>query len=140
LILSGLIPIQAQAPTEYQLKAQVIYRFPNFVEWLSPARSDLTRPIVIGILGQDPFGREIDDAIKGKIANQRVLVVKRFSKLRDLTPCEILFICSSERTNLQSIFTTVTGSGALTVGETDRFAEAGGVIQLNMIEGKVRLV
>lgn len=140
VIVSGLILAQAQTPSEYQLKAAIIYNFPKFVEWPSLASTDLNLPIVIGILGEDPFGQEIDGVINGKTANGRRLVIKRFSSLKEFAPCHILFVSSSERNNLKQIVATVAGSGVLTVGETDRFAEAGGVIHFNMIGGKVRLI
>ena len=140
ITVSGLTCVQAQTPSEYQLKAAIIYNFSKFVDWPSRAGTDPSQPLVIGILGDDPFGREIDGVIYGKTANGRRLVIKRFSNLRDLSPCHILFVSSSQKNNLKQIFDSVAGSGVLTVGETDRFAEAGGVINLNIIDGKVHLI
>lgn len=140
IIVSGMTIAQAQTPSEYQLKAAIIYNFPKFVEWSSLAGTDPNLPIVIGILGEDPFGREIEVVINGKTANGRRLVIKRFSNLIEFAPCHILFVSSSQSNNLKQIFAAVAGSGVLTVGETDRFAEAGGVIHFNMINGKVRLI
>lgn len=136
----GLIFVQAQTPNEYQLKAAIIYNFPKFVEWPSLAGSNPNVPIVIGIIGEDPFGREIDDVMSGKTAGGRRLVIKRFARLKDLTPCHILFVSSSQKNNLKQIFDSVAGAGVLTVGETDRFVESGGVIHLNMSGGRVTLV
>lgn len=138
-VIAGLILAQAQTPTEYQLKAAIIYNFPKFVEWPSLAGTDLNLPIVIGILGEDPFGQEIDGVINGKTANGRRLVIKRFSHIKELSRCHILFVSSSEKNNLNQIFAAA-GSGVLIVGDTARFAEAGGVINLTMIGGKVRLI
>jgi YfiR/HmsC-like len=140
LMLSALLAAQAQTPTEYQLKAAFIYNFARFVEWPSLTGADASPPMVIGILGEDPFGRDIDDAIEGKAANGRRLVVKRFSSLKQFTPCSILFVSASQGNNLKQIFAAAAGAGALTVGETDGFAEAGGVIHYTMREGRIRLI
>jgi len=136
-LLNGTLRIQAQTPTEYQLKAAVIYNFPKFVDWPD---ADPNLPIVIGILGDDPFGHDIDRTINGKTANGRALVIKRFSSLQSLTACQILFVSSSQRGNLRQIFAMASSVGALTVGESDHFAEAGGMIHLTMVNSKVRLV
>ena len=139
IIFSGLIIAHAQTPSEHQLKAAFIYNFAKFVEWPSTAGDNPTLPIVIGILGNDPFGRDIDEVINGKTANGRSLIIKRFSHVRDLAHCQILFVSSSERNNLKRIFGAAT-PGILTVGETEQFADAGGIIQLTMINGKVHMV
>jgi len=139
IICSGLILAHAQTPSEYQLKAAFIYNFAKFVEWPS-AFGDPSAPIVVGILGNDPFGSDIEQAMNGKTVEGRRVVIKRFPNLQSLAPCHILFVSSSQRSNLPQIFAAVAGSGVLTVGETDRFAEAGGVIHLGMNEGRVRLV
>jgi YfiR/HmsC-like len=140
IMVSAMIIAQAQTPTEYQIKAAFIYNFAKFVEWPSLAGTDLNLPIVVGILGEDPFGQDIEGVINGKTSNGRRLVIKRFSNLQSLAPCHILFVSSSQRNNLRQVFAAVAGSDVLTVGESDRFAESGGVIHFTMIEGKVRLI
>jgi hypothetical protein len=132
--------VQAQAPTEYQIKAAFIYNFAKFVDWPSLDAAGPDQPIVVGILGEDPFGQNLENVINGKTANGRRLMIKRFSNLQSLAPCHILFVSSSQRNNLQQVFGAVAGSGVLTIGETDTFADTGGIIQLGMLEGRVRLV
>jgi len=143
IIASAMITAQAQAPTaysEYQVKAAQIYKFAKFVEWPSLSGTDLNRPVVVGILGEDPFGQDIEAVIGGKTADGRRLVIKRFPKLQSLGPCHILFVSSSQRNSLRQVFAAVKGSGVLTVGETDQFAQEGGVIQFVIDGGKVHLV
>ncbi len=139
IISLGLILAQAQGPTEYQLKAAYIYNFPKFIEWPSSAGTDPRAPIVVGILGRDPFGSEIEAVLSGKTANQRHFVIRRFSNVREVSGCQILFVSSSEKDNLKQVFAAVAGFGVLTVGESDRFAEAGGVIHWGLVDGRVKL-
>src|SRR2546421_6062282 len=59
--LSGTPEVFAQTPdsrdsSEYLIKAGFIYNFAKFVEWPSAAFAQPDSPIVIGILGTDPFG------------------------------------------------------------------------------------
>ena len=129
--------VRAQTPDEYQVKAAFLYNFVKFVEWPVEAFGDNRAPVVIGVVGDDPFGSKIDQLIKGKIANGRPLVLKRFPNFKALTFCHILFICSSEKNNLRQALAAA-GAGVLTVGETERFTQMGGIINFTIVDSKVR--
>lgn len=138
-LTSNMLSTQAlaQASDEYQVKAAFLHNFVKFVEWPVEAFSDSTAPVVIGVVGDDPFGSKIDQMINGKIANGRPLVVKRFPNLKALTFCHIVFICSSEKNNLRQALAAA-GAGVLTVGETERFTQMGGIINFTIVDSKVR--
>lgn len=125
-----------QTPTEYQVKATYLYNFSKFVEWPANLNGDQNMPIIIGILGDDPFGPEIERTINGKTSNGRRLVIKRFQNLRALEYCHILFISSSERNSLRQTLASV-GPGVLTVGEADHFVQTGGIINFVFVENTV---
>jgi hypothetical protein len=128
----------AQEANEYEVKAAFLYNFARFVEWPNSVSPDPNGPLVIAILGRDPFGAEIDRAIEGKTVNGRRLVIKRFSSLETYEQCHILFVSSSERGNLPRILAAVRTSSVLTVSETDRFAQIGGIINFITIENRIR--
>jgi hypothetical protein len=128
--------VNAQEASEYQVKAAFIYNFAKFVEW--PGNANPDAPLLIGVLGKDPFGSEIDRAVEGKTVNGRRLMIKRFSSLEAYQYCHILFISSSERNNLPQIIAAVRNSNVLTVSETDRFAQIGGIINFVTIENRIR--
>ena len=136
LFLSGRIA--AQEANEYEVKAAFLYNFARFVEWPDNVSPDPNGPLVIAILGRDPFGGEIDRAIEGKTVNGRRLVIKRFSSVETYEQCHILFVSSSERGNLPRILAAVRTSSVLTVSETDRFAQIGGIINFITIENRIR--
>jgi hypothetical protein len=126
----------AQEASEYQVKAAFLYNFAKFVEW--PAGAGVDAPLVIGVLGKDPFGSQIDRAVEGKTVNGRRLMIKRFSSLEAYEYCHILFVSSSERSNLPQIIAAVRNSSVLTVSETERFAHIGGIINFVTIENRIR--
>ena len=128
----------AQEANEYEVKAAYLYNFARFVEWPDNVSLDPNGPLVIAILGRDPFGGEIDRFIQGKTVNGRRLVIKRFSSLEAYEQCHILFVSSSEKRNLPRILAAVRNSGVLTVSETDRFAQIGGIINFITIENSIR--
>jgi len=128
----------AQDASEYQVKAAFLYNFAKFVEWPASVSAGPNAPLVIGVLGKDPFGGEIDRAVEGKTINGRRLMIRRFSSLQAYQYCHILFVSSSERNNLPQIIATVRNSSVLTVSETDRFAHIGGIINFVTIENRIR--
>jgi len=128
--------------SEYLIKAGFIYNFAKFVEWPSAAFTQPDSPIVIGILGTDPFGNLIDRIIENKKIGARGLVVKRLkwgTDLKDLKECKILFVGASEKAHLDDLVQIVKSLPILTVGETPGFAERGGVIRFVLEDNRVRL-
>ena len=129
------------ASAEYLIKAGFIYNFAQLVQWPSAAFSQADSPIVIGILGTDPFGTSIDRVVENKKLDGRNLIVKRlrWSKdLKDLTECNILFISSSEKEHVADVINMVKWLPILTIGETPGFAARGGIINLTLEDNKVR--
>jgi len=129
------------ASAEYLIKAGFIYNFAQLVQWPSAAFSQADSPIVIGILGTDPFGTSIDRVVENKKLDGHNLIVKRlrWSKdLKDLTECNILFISSSEKEHVADVINMVKWLPILTIGETPGFAARGGIINLTLEDNKVR--
>ena len=123
---------------EYQIKAAFVFNFAKFVEWPPTAFPNTGSPIVIGILGENPFQDELQQTIRDKTLNNRPLLIKQFASLGESTNCHILFISASEKKRLPEIFEAVRGTSVLTVGETDRFIETGGMVNLVHEGSKIR--
>jgi len=137
-------PARAQTTaSEYEVKAAFLYNFIKFVEWPPKTYSDRNVPFIIGVLGDNPFsnpstGNYLDQAVAGKIINDRKIVVKYSPRLADLTHCQLLFVSKSEHGRIKDILANVKGMTILTVGETDNFSQQGGAINFVMQSEKVR--
>ena len=113
---------------EYSLKAAYLFNFTQFIEWPSNSFISPDAPIVIGVLGEDPFGGALDQAIKDKAVHGRSFELKRFKQIGEMRGCHVLFVCASEAGRLPEIFLAAQKGGILTVSDIDRFAERGGII------------
>ena len=149
---------------EYQVKAAFIYNFIKFVDWPEPADSesdekakDSTRPITIGIIGENPFGSAFEAVTKKKIHGRQV-VIKYFGgfaknsvrykeagrtkyKYKDadaLKACHVLFVSPSESEYCKEIIDVVKDNCVLTVGETKDFLQYGGIVEFVIEEKKVK--
>src|SRR4030081_23213 len=123
--------------SEYLIKAGFIYNFANLVQWPSNAFAQPDSPIVIGILGEDPFGTILDRVLEGKKVNGRAFRVKRLRAVPDLKECHIVFVSSSEMSRLAEAIHLVKGMPMLTIGESSGFARRGGIINLILEDNKV---
>lgn len=124
--------------SEYLIKAGFIYNFAQLVQWPAGAFSQEDSPIVIGILGTDPFGAIIDRVIENKKLAGRTLVVKRLKRGAAVKDCNILFVSSSEAAHLDEVIQSTKGMPILTIGETPGFAVRGGIINLTLEGNRVR--
>lgn len=137
LLINPMVNAESSQPSGYQIKAAFLYNFVNFIEWPSGAFSDKTSPIILGVLGEDPFGIFLKPA-EGKTVKGRKLIIKRFEAFEDFELCHILFISSSEKENMKHILAKLNRFGVLTVGDTQGFTQSGGIINFIRVENKIR--
>jgi hypothetical protein len=104
---------------EYQVKAAFLFNFAKFVEWPPSAFTDANTPLVIGVLGQDPFGSYLDDTVRGERVNSRSLKVQRYRNAGEIRNCHILFISRSESERLDQIVTNFRSRQMLLVTDAD---------------------
>ncbi len=117
-------------PTEYQLKAQYLTDFGRFVKkWGNRPAPGGDESFAICVLGQDPFGQSLDNAVRGENIGGSPLVVRRIAQPLDATGCRILFISSSESGQLPAILAAIGTAPVLTVSDIPDFVRQGGIIE-----------
>lgn len=137
-LANGLAASAPQQPIgEYAVKAAFLYNFVKFVEWPSDTFKKPYDPFSICILGEDPFGRSLDDIVAGKSIEGRPLAVRRLLSVTQLAGCQVLFVSSATNKRFLSVLSTITIPGVLTVGDSDAASDAGVVINFKLDGGKV---
>jgi hypothetical protein len=134
--LAASVSFAGSTPPEYLIKAAYLYHFAMFVDWPADAFPSKNSPIVIGIVGNDPFGPAIDDTVRDKRIDGRPLVVKRLDWSQDLRQCHILFLADGGR--IADVVRRVGGLSVLIVGETQDLASHGAVINFRIEDNRVR--
>jgi hypothetical protein len=109
------------------------------VEWPAASFADPQAPLVIGVLGVDPFDDVLDAVVRGEVVKNRPLMVARFRRLEDVTACHILFISPSEEPRYERIAAALQGRAILTVGDSDGFSRSGGIVRFITEKNHVRL-
>ncbi len=139
LALLLAMPAAAEVSPEYKLKAAFLFNFTKFVDWPPEVFADPTSPLIIGVLGDDPFGGALEEVIGGRTANGHPLAVHRARRVEDLKNCHVLFICSSEKSRQVEIIASLKGSAVLTVSDSDEFLAHGGMIKVTLVDRKPHL-
>jgi hypothetical protein len=144
LLAAGLIAVPPMAPPpatsaaldEYQVKAAYLFNFARFVDW--PPSAGSRGPIVIGVLGMDPFGDSIERVVRGRTVKGRSVSVRRFRSVRELEQAHILYIAASEWTRIKDVLAQIDGTPVLAVSDVPGFLKVGGGIAFVMVNGRVR--
>ncbi|HUI80109.1 MAG TPA: YfiR family protein [Bryobacteraceae bacterium] len=126
----------AEGNLEYQVKAAFLLNFTKFIEWPPNAFANSSSPFAICILGNDPFGRALDDVVAGEAVGDRRLIVRRIDEAPAPQACQVVFIAA----NVKDLAKIMGGlaPGVLTVGEGDSFVREGGIIGFVIDNRRVR--
>ena len=81
----------------------VLYNFAKFVEWPAESFPSPDAPFAICVLGQDPFGRALDDIVEGERIQGRPLVVRRLKGWDGAELCHILFVSASAQEDFEQL-------------------------------------
>ena len=139
-VLAGReLEAQAVRASEYQVKAVFLFNFAQFVDWPADAFADSTAPLVIGVLGADPFGGALDRTVRDERLAGRPFEVRRYQSVEEITTCHILFISRSQGSRPEAILAGLKRRPILTVSDADRFAERGGMIRFVSDRNRIRL-
>jgi hypothetical protein len=139
LLLMGALCGLSAPVSEYQLKAVFLFNFSHFVEWPPAALPRDGAPFVIGVLGKDPFGRELDDVVRGEAVNQHPLAIERYASAAEIGACQILFIPAAELRQVEGVVAALRGRSVLTVTDADGPLPRGVIIGLLRQDNRIRL-
>lgn len=142
---------------ETQVKAAFVYNFIKFVDWPKEKEVENNEPITIGIIGSGDFIKAFDP-IKNKKIKDRNISIKYFpdyeklkksndsydsqwdTKIEALKVCHVLMFCNCDAVTIRNpnqIIKALEGLPILTIGESEKFLEAGGIINFLMEGNKV---
>lgn len=91
---AGAAPSAHQTSLEYSVKANYLVRFAAFIEWPARAFADARAPVVLCVVGRDPFNGALDRAARAQTAYGRTLVVRRPGTAEAAASCHILYVGS----------------------------------------------
>jgi uncharacterized protein DUF4154 len=135
--ISAQLPGQTSKLTPSEVRVSFVLNLVKFVEWPDATFPSTGQPFNFCIVGADPLGMALSQAIYQQPIKGRTVTVHRYNFGEDLRRCHVLFLDASEQARMMQILSGVVGSSVLTVSDMQGFAEAGGVVQFAVEENRV---
>lgn len=127
------------AALEYKVKAGYLFNFAKFIEWPAASAPKTNSPLVIGILDGGEAFPVVKPLLDGKTVDGRVVQVKAVTADQVGSGLHILLVTRAAGKTPEEIRIALGSAATLLVGETDRFAELGGMMGFTREEDSVRL-
>ncbi len=127
----AVMPARALEATELAVKAAFLFKFGFFVEWPNSAFASSESPINLCVVGDDPFGQLLDDAVKGQRIGGRTVALRRMSSISRDSGCHIVFFSDAAPSRVSPLLAALKGSDVLTV--TDAGADDADVGIINFV-------
>jgi hypothetical protein len=125
------------APLETQVKAAFLPKFAAYVSWPPGAFRAPDDPVLLCIIGQDPFGRNIDESAARQQVDLHPIQVRRLETTTAADHCNIAFLGGSAKQSAAAMEEALLGQPILTV--TDANLGAGrGIVHFELQGGRVR--
>ena len=121
---------------ESRLKAALISKFPQFVEW-PDSSVDGRATIDVCVATPDPFGSDLEELLTGERLNGRPLVVRHVSAAADVDGCHLLYLPSHGR-GRHPLLGAAANHPVLTVSDAPNFLDNGGMVALRVVGGRLR--
>ena len=135
--LSQTGPAAAQTPSiEYAVKAAYLYKFAPFVQWPPAAFASASSPFQLCVLGRDPFGASLDQAVNGQRVDDHPVVIRRLERVDAASGCHMVYLGASRSQSAAEALRALRGSPILTVADNDR--DAGAIIRFVVKDNRVR--
>jgi hypothetical protein len=135
--LSATAGAAQDADQEYRLKAAFVYQFSQFVDWPEAAWVNL-KDVELCVSGAEALQRELERLVKGESLRGRPYVVRALGRDDAVASCQVLVVTARSKDDVTELLRDTVGRPILTIGETDRFLDDGGIIRLTLDQRRVR--
>lgn len=123
--------------TESQAKAAFVLNFARFVEWPATAFASRESPVQACVLNRDAIVAALA-ALEGRPVQGRALKVRRATTPDELRDCHVAFLGDTDERRLVPALRALAGRPVLTVGDAERFIDAGGAIGLVVADERLQ--
>jgi hypothetical protein len=132
LLVPGITAAAEGDSLEYAVKATYLYKFGIYVEWPHTSFTSPNSVLNLCIIGDDPFGATLDNAVNGQQVNGHPIAVRRIRTLTPDSGCHVLYVGEKQR----SIPATeeMRALGVLTVSDVEGL----GIINFVIKDNRVR--
>jgi hypothetical protein len=137
LLLAAVSAPPAAADDEVEVQAAFVSKLGRFVTWPDSSFDSTHSPVVVGLLGSGPLAEAVQATLAGETVRGRPYEIRSLGHVSEADACHIVIVSETSRGAARRIGRELRHMGALSVGHTSDFAEAGGTIGMVMHKGRV---
>jgi len=131
-------PTSASAqPSEEAVKAAFLPKFARYVQWPAAAMPPARQPLILCVIGRDPFGRLLDRAAASETIGGRGVAVRRLASTDGAAACHFAFVQGATGGDTSRYLLALRGAPILTVTDA-RAGPQRGMIHFTVSGGRVR--
>jgi hypothetical protein len=131
-LITALITKTAQAQTvDYKAYTLFVYNFMKYVEWPD---SEIKEDFVIGVIGDSPVIKELNQLASSKKIKGKNIVVKKFKNPDEIVACNLLYVSSDKSSQMKIINEKMKSLPVLIVAEREGLAKKGAAINFITLE------
>jgi len=123
---------------EYPVKAAFLLHFIRYTTWPKASFEDDSSPIVVTVVGKDPFGEVLENTFRDEEAHGRKIVVARTQSVPAQVSGHVVFCAEVSKAERDELLAKCDKRPVLVVGETRDFAAAGASINFYLQDNKTR--
>jgi hypothetical protein len=126
---------------EADAKALFIHQFARYTQWAEKDLPPPGQPMTFGVLGPKAKAEKLSEIIRSKSIGGRPIRVIQGDTPAALKGAHLVFLTQEEKEQTEALLDIFRKTPTLTVGESEGFAESGGVLNFYFAEqgGKARL-
>lgn len=124
--------------SEYEVKAYFLSHFVQYTTWPKDAFASDAAPFVLLVVGEDPFGAELEKIFDGKKGAGRPIRIVRLKELDELPRAHLIFLARSHAKELGKLLAGPAGKATLIVGDSEGLAADGAQVNLYIDSKRTR--
>jgi len=132
-LLGATVTASPVSTPEDELRSAVILSFLRYSEW--PERGAADGTLTVGVLGPPGLVSVLRRTLEAKPVNNRSIHVVELKPVGDPLCCQVIYLATDKAAELRSALAGARAAHALTIGQTDKFLELGGAVNLMVVDG-----
>lgn len=123
-----------QSQDERAVRAAYVFNLTKFVEW--PAEKN---ELQIGFFGSRETGEYLQKMLDGRTSESRQIRMILFPSDDELRKCSMVYIAEGQQKKIRATLDKLGNGNIVTVGETDSFAQDGGMVGLVKVGERIQM-
>jgi hypothetical protein len=132
------VPAAAQLVSLPGIKAAYLFNFAQFVEWPVDA-VPAGAPLAVCIVNDAAVATALEQTIKGRTVDGHPLAVIRLAPGATMPTCHVIYLTGPDKKYSGNLIGALNGRLVLTVSDAPRFARTGGMVELFLEGGRMKI-